>query len=201
MARRKSETPRKRPGGRSARVRSDVLQATLEELADVGYGELSFERVADRAGVHKTTLYRRWENKENLILEAMLERGRDRIPIPDTGSLSSDLAELGKEIIANLSDPGVQATTRTVASIRDRDSAIAELGRRFWRARVELASAILDQAKTRGEIPSQVEPGLLIEALSAPIYFRLLLTDEPLDDEFVEQLAKRVASVGKSRPR
>jgi AcrR family transcriptional regulator len=166
----------------------------MEELAEIGYGEFSFESVAKRAGVHKTTLYRRWENKENLILEAMLERSRENVPIPDTGSLRSDLAELGKEVIENLRDPGVEATTRTVASIGDRDSPLAKAARRYWQARLESAGEIIDRAIARGEVSSRVDPELLIEAVSAPIYWRLLLSDERLDGEFVERLAELVAA-------
>src|SRR5687768_13717083 len=65
---------RRRPGGRAARVRAAAIAATLAELAESGYTALSLERVAQRAGVHKTTLYRRWGSREELVLEAMLER-------------------------------------------------------------------------------------------------------------------------------
>ena len=91
--------PRRRPGGRSARVRAAVLRATLDELAAVGYGNLSFESVAHRAGVHKTTLYRHWPGREALVREALLARSEVTVPIPDTGSLGADLiafAEVGR---------------------------------------------------------------------------------------------------------
>src|SRR6266496_3740796 len=96
----KPTIPRKRPGGRSARDRTAVLRAALEELIAVGYPSFSVEGVAERAGVHKTTLYRRWRNRENLLLEAMLEHGRENVPIPDTGSLRSDLLAYAKAIVA-----------------------------------------------------------------------------------------------------
>jgi AcrR family transcriptional regulator len=190
---RKTKTATRRTGGRSARVRAAVLKATFEELADVGYGEFSFERVAERAGVHKTTVYRRWEDKESLILDAMLERGLEVVPIPDTGSLRSDLLEFGKAIVANVSDPGVEATMRAVASIGDRSSPLAEASHRFRRARLELASPIVERAIARGEISPDADPELLLEAIGAPIYFRLLLSDGRLDDAFVERLAELVA--------
>ena len=86
----------------------------------------------------------------------MLERGQEDVPIPDTGSLRSDLAKLGKEIIANLRDSGVEPTMRTVASIRDRDSPLAQVAHRFRRERLELAEAIVGRAIARGEISPQV---------------------------------------------
>src|SRR6266511_5046821 len=86
-----SPTPARRPGGRSARVRSDAIAATLAELAERGYAALSLESIARRAGVHKTTLYRRWGTREELVLEAMLARAGEHISVPDTGSLRGDL--------------------------------------------------------------------------------------------------------------
>jgi AcrR family transcriptional regulator len=174
-------------------VRSAVLAATFEELADVGYGEFSIERVAERAGVNKTTVYRRWENKENLILEAMLDRADDRVAVADTGSLRSDLAALGKILVADLRDPAVQATARTAASISDRDSDIARASRRFWGTWLGLAGEIIGRAVRRGEA-APVDAELLLDAIAGPILFRLLLSDEPLDDPFVEHLAQLVSA-------
>jgi AcrR family transcriptional regulator len=192
--------PRKRPGGRSARVRAAVLEAALEELAAVGYGSLSLDGVARRAGVHKTTLYRRWGNRENLILDAMLDRGAERVPIPDTGSLRSDLAELGKAIAASVRAPEVEGTTRAIASIADRDSPLAEASRRFWAIRLELDGQVVERAIARGEIPPDTDPALVVEAVIAPIYFRLLMTDEKLDEKFVETLSRLVAAGARARP-
>jgi AcrR family transcriptional regulator len=195
-------TPRKRPGGRSARVRAAVLKGALEELAAVGYASFSLEGVARRAGVHKTTLYRRWGNRDNLLLEAMLERGREQVPIPDTGSLRTDLLELGREIVASIVDaPEVQATARAVASIADRGSPLADASRRFWRTRFQLAGEMVERAISRGEVPPDTDPELVVEALVAPIYFRLLMTGEKLEDDFLESLTELLAAGASARPR
>jgi AcrR family transcriptional regulator len=195
-----SVKPKRRPGGRSARVRSAVLNAALEELAAVGYGSLSLEGVARRAGVHKTTLYRRWGNRENLILDAMLERGSERVPIPDTGSLRTDLLELGKAIASSVRAPEVEGTTRAIASIADRDSPLAEASRRFWGIRLELDGQVVERAISRGEIPPGTDPALVVEAVIAPIYFRLLMTDEKLDENFLENLSGLVAAGARAQP-
>ena len=88
--------PRRRPGGRSARVRAAALEATLAELAESGYPELTLARVASRAGVNKTTLYRRWGTREALVLDAMLELAGEGVKIPDTGSLHGDLLAIAR---------------------------------------------------------------------------------------------------------
>jgi AcrR family transcriptional regulator len=83
---------RKRPGGRSERVRSAVVMAALEELARGGYSSFSCESVAERAGVNKTTVYRRWGTRENLMLDAMVEGARVSVPILDTRVASSQIS-------------------------------------------------------------------------------------------------------------
>ncbi len=162
----------------------------MEELAAVGYASFSVDGVAKRAGVNKTTVYRRWRNRENLLLEAMLERGREQVPIPDTGSLRSDLIAYGKAIVAGVQAPEIAAGVRAVASIGDPDSPITNASRSFWAARLELASQIVDRAIARNEIPPGVDPHVVVEAIVAPIYFRLLLSRDKLDRRFLERLAE-----------
>jgi AcrR family transcriptional regulator len=179
-----------RPGGRSARVRSAVLAAALEELAAVGYAAFSVDGVAERAGVHKTTVYRRWVDRDNLLLEAMLERGREQVPVPDTGSVRTDLLEFGRAVVAGVKAPEVEAALRAVAAIGDPASPIAKASRAFWAARLNLAGQIVDRAIARGEIRPGVDPGVVVEAIIAPIYFRLLLSRDKLDRRFVERLTE-----------
>jgi AcrR family transcriptional regulator len=175
-------------------VRKAVLQAALDELAEGGYASLSIEAIARRAGVNKTTLYRRWGDRENLLLDAMLERGGERVPIPDTGSLRDDLAEYAREIVASLGSSEVQALARAVTSVGDPGAPLAEASRRFWSARLDLAGQMVERAVARGEIPPQPDPRTVIESVVAPIHFRLLMSGEPLDDAFVSRLADLVAA-------
>jgi AcrR family transcriptional regulator len=192
---------KRRPGGRSARVRADVLRAALEELAAVGYAQLTIEGIAQRAGVNKTTLYRRWGSRENLVLEAMLERGAEHVPIPDTGSLREDLLQYGREIATALAGaPEIRATVRATAG-SDPDSQLAEASRRFWKTRLGLASEIVERAIERGEARPGVDRELVAELVVAPIYFRLLLSGEPLDDDFLERLGELVAGGAAQRKR
>ena len=144
--------PKRRPGGRSARVRAAAIEATLGELAEGGYSALSLDRVARRAGVHKTTLYRRWGTREELVLEAMLERAGEHITVPDTGSLRQDLLGLARTAAANASSPEVAAMARAVAASAPHDSTLAAANRRFWAERLALDGAIVKRAIERGEV-------------------------------------------------
>ena len=185
--------PRRRPGGRSARVRSAVLRATLDELAAVGYGDLSFESVAHRAGVHKTTLYRHWPNREALLREALLARSEVTVPIPDTGSLrEADLIAFAQTVVANITAPDYEAIVRAVASDARTEGALGDASRGFWRERFQLARIIVLRGIERGEIGADVDPNLLLESLVGPLYLRLLITREPLDDAFIETLVTQL---------
>lgn len=187
-----NESAVRRPGGRSARIRAAALAATLAELADRGYTALSLEGVAQRAGVHKTTLYRRWGSREELVLEAMLERAGEHISVPDTGSLREDLSELARTAAANAASPEVAAMARAVAAGAPHDSRLATANHRFWAARLALDGGIVERAITRGDVPPETDPRTVIEAVLGPIHLRLLLTGEPVDHAFLEGIVDLV---------
>jgi len=197
---RKQSAARPRPGGRSARVRAAALAAGLQELAQVGYHDLTLGGIARRAGVHKTTLYRRWGTREALILDAMRERARQRVPVPDTGSLRQDLLELARAAIANATTPEVEGAVRALPSLAPHHEAIAAAGTAFWAERLALDGEIVERARARGEIATDVEPGTVIEAVLGPAYMRLLVTGRPLDDEFIEATVNLIVDGLRPRP-
>ena len=191
--------PARRPGGRSARVRAAALAATLEELADAGYSALSLESVARRAGVHKTTLYRRWGTREALVLDAMLQRAQERVPIPDTGSLRADLLALARAAAAAATTPVGEAMVRAVAAAGSHDAALAAGNRRFWQERLTIDGEIVKRAVARGELPADTAREALIESVLGPIYFRLLVTGERPDAPFIERVVDLVVN-GAAQP-
>jgi AcrR family transcriptional regulator len=191
---RTSKTPARRPGGRSARVRASVIAATLAELAATGYSRLSLESVARRAEVHKTTVYRRWGTREQLVLEAMLERAGERISVPDNGSLLADLLELARTAAANAASPEVSAMARAVAGQSAHDWRLAEANQRFWAERLALDAVIVERAIERGEAPPGTDPRRVIEAVLGPIHLRLLLTGEAIDAAFLEGIVDIVVN-------
>ncbi|MGH2743671.1 MAG: TetR/AcrR family transcriptional regulator [Thermoleophilaceae bacterium] len=157
-----------------------------------GYSALSLGKVAQRAGVHKTTLYRRWGTREELVLEAMLERAGEHISVPDTGSLRRDLLELARTAAANAASPEVSAMARAVAAESPHDSRLAEANQRFWAERLALDAAIVERAIERGEVAAGTDPRQAIETVLGPIHLRLLLTGEPVDRPFLEGIVDMV---------
>jgi AcrR family transcriptional regulator len=178
---------RRRPGGRTARVRAAVLQAAIDELAEVGYAGFNLDRVAARAGVHRTTLYRRWGTRDALVLDAGLTRAEQAVPIPDTGSAREDLATYAREIIANVSTPEMDAIVRAFASESPHNRELADGGRRFWATRFALARDIVRRGVERGELGPGVDADALLEAVLGPLYLRMLVTGGPLDEAFVQR--------------
>ena len=189
-----TEGPTRRPGGRSARVRTAVIDATLAELAEHGYSGLSLDGVASRADVHKTTVYRRWRTRETLVLDAMLEQAALTVAVPDTGSLRGDLHELARRSAAIQSSPAGEAVVRAVAGEAAGNPDIAAASRLFWAERLELDRTILGRARDRGEIGPETESSPVIEALLGPLYFRLLVTGQPLDDAYIAKIVELVST-------
>jgi AcrR family transcriptional regulator len=184
----------RRPGGRSARVRAAVLDAAAELLAQTAYEDLSVEDVATRAGVHKTTVYRRWPTKADLVADATRARSQGAVPIPDTGSLHGDLRAFARAIAKNLgSEVGGQMTrTLVAASVTSQD--VQARTPLFWVERLALSRQIIDRAIARGELAETADANLIIEALIGPLYVRLLLTGEPIDAALADRVAGLVAA-------
>ena len=158
-----------RPGGRTARTAQVVFAATLAELAARPYADISIETIAARAGVHKTTVYRRWRAKPDLVVDALSQAANARIEVPDTGSVESDLRALSRSVQATLSSPEGAATTKALCAAALTSPEIADVLARFWRIRLDAISTIVGRAIDRGELPEHTDSAATFEAVSAPL--------------------------------
>lgn len=177
----------RRPGGRSARVRAAVLDATLEAIAECGPGGLTISEIARRAGVHATSVQRRWGTTENVMLDALLSRSQEQLPVPDTGTLRGDLIAFTRLVAAYLASSLGTALSRAMAVAED-DPELADGRARFWRTRYNAVQAIFGRAVQRGELAPGVDPELALEMCVAPLHFRTLLVRRPVDDAAIEQM-------------
>ena len=182
-----NERPRaRRTGGRSARLRTAVLTATVDVLFENGFDTLSIREIAKRAGVHESSIYRRWGTKADLVSDALASRMGREVPTPDTGSLREDLLALLRSLAAFIGTPLGENLVRMALrqDLPDSDAARD----RFWTDRFTRGSVILDRAEARGELRPGIDRFLTLETLVGPLYLRLLLTREPLNEAIIENV-------------
>lgn len=173
-----------RPGGRSERVRLAVVRATLEELTEHGYVELSLPRIAERAGVALSTVHRRWAGKAGLAAEAASHLVAELPPVEDGPSARAELRALAMQVVASLREPSMLAVLRAFMLLPREDvvalqAAHRELGERIMRPVVERGWA-------RGDLPPGTDPARLAERLVAGIWFRSFVTGLPLDERAID---------------
>ncbi|EID11495.1 TetR family transcriptional regulator [Mycobacterium xenopi RIVM700367] len=173
-------------GRRGAAVRTAVLEATLDELVEHGIDGVTVAAVAARAGVHETSVYRRWRTREDLIVDALLDRSAAQIPVPDTGSLRGDLIEVGRLVSRYLSAPLGRAVVRMTA-LTVEDEALARARADFLASRVATMGVVVERAIERGELPAGTDARLVLELLVAPLHMRTILTAEPLPEDLPER--------------
>ncbi|GAA1456797.1 TetR/AcrR family transcriptional regulator [Williamsia maris] len=169
---------------RGKAVRDGVLAAAVNELLNTGFDGVTIASVAEAAGVHVTSVYRRWRTKEQLITDALLNHIDPAIEIPDTGDLRRDLVELTSNLHESLSSPQSKAMLR-LASMPLEIDRLEEARRRVLDARMDAMGVVLDRAVERGEIDAAVDRRLALEFLHAPIYTRVLLTRDQVDEAYI----------------
>jgi len=173
---------------RSIRSHQAILAATTQLLAEVGYTALTIEGVATRAGVGKATVYRWWPSKGALVIEAM-RSALDMIPVPETGDLRRDLLAIGNGIVQTLAHTPAGAVIPALAADLMRDPEMAEQFRnQVIRPRTSAITQVLRRAADRGELPSDLDIGLLLDVYAGAVFYRVLVSGEPVTDLLAEQL-------------
>jgi AcrR family transcriptional regulator len=170
-----------RPGGRSARVRAAVHRAVKELVADEAGEALTIPVVAAHAGVHATTVYRRWGSVAELLADVMTSRFSGDIVVPDTGSLRGDLERYASDLATDLSDPDTLALVRATIGTGGEQGAAACLGERLGQL-----EALLEREQARGGPTPTLERTM--DAVLAPLYYRAVFTDRPLTPEWTRSL-------------
>lgn len=154
-----------------------VLDATVAELAQVGYAGLRLENVASRAQVNKTTVYRRWPTRADLVRDVVRDFASVEESLPDTGNLRDDLFELVTRLLAFLRTPTGQVMTRML--VMERSELDIDRLTRELRDEKQLKRAVLiDRAKARGELPPDVPASLILDCVMAPVMSRTLRFNE-----------------------
>ncbi|WP_020388847.1 TetR/AcrR family transcriptional regulator [Kribbella catacumbae] len=182
---------------RDAGIEGRVLAAAAAEIRQGGYDALSIDRVAERAGVAKTTLYRRWASKAELVV-ALITNLREDVPFEPSGSPRDDLTALVTAIAANLTATPTTLIADLVAAAA-REPRVGESVRALWSERHRAVTAVVANAQQAGIVLSHVSPAVLVDQLVGPLYYRLLVTGEPLTPDYAQTLVCSV--LGPEEPR
>jgi AcrR family transcriptional regulator len=189
-----SEHRRRTGRPRSARADQAILAATRAALGDLGWGRLTVSGVASRAGVAKTTLYRRWPNKSALVVDAVAELF-DQIELPDRGSLRADVEGVVGQFAALLELPETGTSLMAVVAETTQDAALRA---RFRHAIVDRQKGLVVEgrrrAQRRGELAPDVpghdpapEIDLIFDVIAGAVLHRTLITGEPADAGWAER--------------
>ncbi len=170
----------------------EILEATLDVLADVGYDRLTMDAVASAARASKATLYRRWETKASLVLEAVLSQKGPIGEAPDTGSLRGDLiaSYCGH---GGLTDERSLAVFGSVITALTRDAEFAEGFRElFVGPKVEATRVLFERAEERGEIRDDLDLDIVGPALPAIVMHRQFFLGQPATPESITKVIDQV---------
>jgi len=167
-----------------------VLRAAGDALAEHGFGHLDLADVAARAGVGKTTVYRRWGTATALVADLLADMAEQSLPRTETGSLLGDLTANARLVQRTLSDSRQSALFKAVIAAATCDARAADALHRFYDTRITEWAPCVEQAIDRGEVPAGTDSREVIRAVSAPLYYRLLTTADPLDRASADRAAK-----------
>ncbi|CAN7408785.1 TetR/AcrR family transcriptional regulator [Mycolicibacterium frederiksbergense] len=186
---------------RDARVTGAILDAALTELAENGFRGSSMDGIARRAGVGKAALYRRWTSKAEVVAAAMKTVSGTDAPVPDTGSLRGDVRELLDGVVAWLSDPRTRRVYPDLLAEGQRDPALAHaLMEYIGTPRRRRGYAVLDRAAARGELSPTADRELLLDALGALVFWRLIALNRPVSAGHLDQIADAVVVLADRQP-
>jgi AcrR family transcriptional regulator len=181
---RESDPARKpQPSARVARI----LRAAIEELARSDYGGLAFERVAARAGVNKTTVYRHWETKADLVRAALSQVLQSVMPEVSSGTLREDLIRIGRKVVDfSMSFEG-QCLVR-LRLLQHPEPELASIARDLHARHFSHLAALAEAATRRGDLPKGVDFKLLLDMLGGALHSRLVMQNESVDDVLIARM-------------
>lgn len=178
---------------RSARARRAILEATREILADGGVHALTVEGVAARAGVAKTTIYRRWRSKHELALAVLIDMVEAVVAVPEAGDTRRELTALVAGAVRILGGTLMGRVMQGLVSDLASDPALAEdFRRRVVAVREAEVRRLVERGVARGDLRADADPELVHELLFGPVYHRLLLSGRPLDERLADRIVAEV---------
>jgi AcrR family transcriptional regulator len=185
-------TAGQRTGGRSSRVVEDVIDATAKELARVGYAKLRVEQVAEKAGVNKTTIYRRWPTKADLVGAVLNCKAGNPPPAPGTGSLREDLLVLMRGAVAFAATDEKRMLHRIIITEMDDPDVVKivqGLRTRYQQPWLESVKSAIE----RGELPPESDANIISDTIRSYVMSRVRML-EPVTDGYLRSVVDLVVT-------
>lgn len=188
-----SAVVQKRPGGRTAETTCRVNAAVIELLIQDGVQSCTIPAVAARAGVERSTLYRRYSDRWAMIIDVIAAKAEELVSAPNFGSFEKDLSELLRRLAELLDGPLGPAVMMVAAAVKA--GATPENADRFWRTRVKQLQPMFDAAIARGELRAGLNPEEAFALAAGPIYFRTFVSRERVDGPFIRRIVASICEL------
>ena len=180
----------KRPGGRTADVTRRINEAILELMAEGGVENCTFQNVAARAGIERSTLYRRNPDRWPTIMDAIIHLAERETATFTTGSFRSDLLGTLLSLLRVLNSPLGGPLMSVAAALQS--GAAPGLAEDFWESRQRHLAPMFEAAIERGELPADVDRDRLFAMAAGPIYFRRFIASQPVTEDWVRDVLHQI---------
>ncbi|CAH1206450.1 putative HTH-type transcriptional regulator [Paenibacillus plantiphilus] len=182
----------KRGRPRNVETQNIILSVSYELLLEIGFGAVTVEKIADRSKVSKATIYKWWPNKAAVVMDGFLSAATIRLPVPDTGAVFQDILEHATNMARFMvSREGL--IFLEIIGEGQVDPALAEVYRtRYIQPRRLEVHGIMSRGMQRGELKENLDIALCTDLIYGPIFYRLLVSGDPIDDDYVKRLVTHV---------
>lgn len=173
---------------RVMRSRAAILRATADLLIEAGSAAVTIEGIAERSGVAKTTIYRHWKSRSQLVFDAFESLFQPPGPLSDEGPLRQQLRGILGQLSRGLTVSEWAPAVSALIEAADRDHELRQLVHDFLLARMEHGRETLRRAIRRGELRPDIDVDVAIGVLVGPVFYRRLISREPLNDAVVTEI-------------
>ncbi len=177
---------------RSAEADAAILAAASDVFCEVGYEGLSMECVANRAGVGKTTIYRRYPTKLDLVMATVEQLSAGTVLTPDTGHLRSDLIALGQRLHAMFTESNAGKAIPMTLAAKARNPELAVAHEAFVLGRRAATVEVIQRGIDRGELAADADPWVIADLVTGAIFMRVFVTGQEVTDAYLEAMIDQV---------
>jgi AcrR family transcriptional regulator len=185
---------------RIARSKAAILKATAQMLIDVGASAITIEGISERSGVAKTTIYRHWRSRSQLVFDAFAGLLLAQPPRPEPGPVRERLVTIMIGLVWGLTKSRWAPAVTTLLDAADRDPELARLVHDFLEARMEPYREVLREAIARGELRPDIDLDVAVSTLSGPVFYRRLVSRETIDAPYVEKVVDQFLAAWRTSP-